>query len=155
MRSADAGPGTRAPKVESTLGLLRAAEDWRRIPRILPLAFSPDAEVAGAAAAVLQRLLAAVPASRLPWLEKAVRRDQAVGWWNDRYEPAWSELRPETISTGAAALGPAVVSLCTFHPSGWVRAEALAVLQRRFAGDALPFFILRLSDWVPVIRSEA
>jgi hypothetical protein len=149
------GSGTPAAEDAGSLAELARLEDWRCIPPLVVLPFSPDAEVAAAAAATLQRLLATVPLSGLPWLEKAVRRERAVGWWNSRYEPAWSELRPETVSTTVAGLGPAVVSLCTFHPSGWVRLEALSVLRTRFAPSALPFFILRLSDWVPVIRSEA
>ncbi|HEY1908509.1 MAG TPA: hypothetical protein VGG91_20835 [Myxococcaceae bacterium] len=151
------GDRSRTPAAEAARSLaeLLRVEDWRRIPRLVAFAFSPDPEVAATAAAALERLLAAVPLSSLPWLEKAVRRDQAVGWWNDRYEPAWRKLDPETLAAIGPALGPAVVSLCTFHPSGWVRAEGLAVLQTRFAPSALPFFVLRLSDWVPAIRSEA
>jgi hypothetical protein len=147
--------GPTAAKVAESLAELARVDDWRRIPRLVSLPFSPDAEVAAAAAAKIQRLLATVPVSRLPWLEKAVRRDQAVGFWNDRYDPAWGELRPETVSARAKALGPAVVSLCTFHPSGWIRAEALRVLRTRFAPSALPYCVLRLSDWVQPIRSEA
>lgn len=141
--------------LDGALEELQALADWRRLPAVLPLAFAGREDVAAVARGVLERLLAAVPLMRLPWLDKAVRREEASGPWNPRYLPDWVELRPEHVAERAAVLGSAALALCTFHRSGWVRAAALAELQGRFPEMALPFLVLRLSDWVPAVHSQA
>ena len=145
----------RPPVPDHALGELRALEDWRWLPVILPLAFVGREEVAAVARSVIERLLPSVLLTRLPWLDKAVRREHGAGPWNPRFHPGWSELRPEHLRHLAAKLGPATLTLTTFHPDGWVRAAALSELQGRFPEAALPFLVLRLTDWVPPVRSQA
>jgi hypothetical protein len=48
-----------------------------------------------------------------------------------------------------------VLGLCTFHPNGYFREEALKVLSSFETGREIPFFLIRCNDWVAEVRSTA
>ena len=53
-------------------------------------------------------------------------------------------------AASAVALG-----LATFHNSGYVRQTALRMLADADDGTELPYLLLRLNDWVPVVKDTA
>src|SRR5262249_29242707 len=69
--------------------------------------------------------------------------------------PGWSELDPWTLTRRTATPDVELLLLCTFHPSGWVRAAALGALQARSPERSIPFWVIRLSDWVKAVRADA
>ncbi len=48
-----------------------------------------------------------------------------------------------------------LLAVLSFHPSGYVREEAVRELARRRSGSELPYLLLRLNDWVPQVRDAA
>lgn len=88
--------------------------------------------------------------------EKQVRQELSDSpYYSPRFSPGWTSVTPEGVSRRAVEMGSALVSLCTFHPNGWVRSAALVALGKHFLSEGFPYILLRLADWVPAIRAEA
>jgi hypothetical protein len=45
------------------------------------------------------------------------------------------------------------MALASFHPSGYVREEAIAHLAAVWDGTELPFLLIRVNDWVAPVRA--
>lgn len=138
----------------TALEALEETADWSLLPRILPLAFGRHPKIAGHASTALTRLLALVPVSRLPGLDREVRQEPGRCGYTPTFS-SWLELTPEAVKGSAGSMAPTLVGLCSFHPNGRVRAAALSALRKHHPGDALAFYLLRLADWVPILRHQA
>lgn len=102
-------------------------------------------------AAAAQLFDALTPAD-LPGFDQSIRGGRS---WVP-YSPEWYQLDPEELRkehTDTHDLPLWKVLSC--HHSGYVREEAVTQLAAVRGGDELPFLLLRLNDWVPVLRSAA
>jgi HEAT repeat protein len=128
---------------ESTETLENLAErgaltDARRLLERLP----PDGTVRSDALDALKRILARATPAELLRFESEGRAE--YGWWFH-----WHGIDPRTVAGAPIAIR----MLATFHPSGYVREDAVKSL----AGEeeALPYLLLRLNDWVEPVASSA
>lgn len=128
--------------------------DVADLTRVLPLALSPVPEVAGEAAAAIDRYMAAVQPSALAALDEAVRWI-SFGWGAP--PSPWHSLSPRDVAdlfeTGLH--GASVLGVASFHPNGRVREAAVKQLARLTDGSELPFLLIRLNDWAAPVRDTA
>jgi HEAT repeat protein len=123
------------------------------IVHVLPFVLATQPEVATAAAMAVHKLVLASTTKDLVWLDGGVRQLTTYGELS--YE--WFKLYPDQLNM-LERFGSASASLfgiASFHRSGYVREAAIKRLDETTSGDALPFLILRLNDWVSNVREVA
>lgn len=146
-------------KIEPAVALAQLAENGEpaALSWIVPQLLSPEPKVAQAARRAATAILAALPARDYGWLEQTVRGrlrghpDGALSWWQLRA----GQLAALVASPALAADGPGLLQLASFHPSGFVRAEAVRLLAEQPLAAALPCLLLRLNDWVLPVQQAA
>jgi HEAT repeat protein len=119
---------------------------------LIRLLFDRSAQVSASASDAIHRLLAAATPGDLLALDERVRREAS---WGQR--EGWACLQPGALSAlpQTAASRVSVLGLATFHPSGYVRAQAVQLLAANSDEAALPFLLIRLNDWVANVRRAA
>lgn len=121
---------------------------------ILPFALSKKRDIAGAAAAAVDKLVRETTAKELLWLDDAMRRRSPYSG-ESFYE--WHKMSPEQLLS-FERFGKTLVSLlgmCSFHQSGYVREAAINRLALVTTGAELPYILLRVNDWVSNVRDTA
>ncbi|MBY0262503.1 MAG: hypothetical protein K2Q20_09175 [Phycisphaerales bacterium] len=131
----------------SALEALRGLRDWRVIPSILETVSHQRAPVRSCGASVIAELTSFIPAAALPGFDSTLRDSTYQSW-------AWSHVQAEWVS--AQDWPPGVWAIFSMHHNGFVREIAV----RRLASSAdlelaLPFLLLRINDWVGVVREVA
>jgi HEAT repeat protein len=119
------------------------------IPFLSLLLFDRRLDVAERAMRVLPSLLQTLHVSELPALDQEMRRYRP-------WDTAWDRLQPGDVR-GLKA-GPATwasLALLSMHRTGYIREAALRRLAESTTGAELPYFFLRLNDWVLEIRRFA
>lgn len=111
-------------------------------------------EVASAAAAAVNKLLASVTPEELARLDLSFRARSPYG---GRYRLEWHRLTPARLNRieNFGSHSVALLGLASFHESGYVREEATNRLERTSDGTELPFLLIRLNDWVRNVRETA
>jgi HEAT repeat protein len=129
--------GERTESVED-LAERGALADARRLLERLP----PEGTQRSDALDALKRILARATPAELLRFESEGR--SAYGWWSN-----WHGVDPRALAGTPIAMR----MLATFHPSGYVREDAVKSL----AGEeeALPYLLLRLNDWVEPVAISA
>ncbi len=115
-----------------------ALADVRRLLERLPLGKTLRSDAVDA----LKRILARATPAELLRFESEGRSE--YGWWFH-----WHGVDPRTLAGAPIAIR----LLATFHPSGYVREDAVKSLAGE--DDALPYLLLRLNDWVEPVASAA
>jgi HEAT repeat protein len=129
--------GEKASETIEDLARRGAIADARHLLEQLPLRRTLRADALDA----LRRILARATPGELLQFESEGRSE--YGWW---FHWHGVDLRDLTKMPAAIRM------LATFHPSGYVREDAVKSLAGE--DDALPYLLLRLNDWVePVARS--
>lgn len=126
---------------------VRGTGDWRSIPSLLYVLSHDNADLRSAGATVINDLAASIPVAALPGFEGRVRDSTLQAY-------SWNKLRMEWVVQQEWPLR--VWAMFTMHPSGYVREAALRHLASE--GDAtlvLPYFLLRVNDWVEQVRAVA
>lgn len=135
------------------LGLLAEAA---ALPWIVPRLLSPDSAVAQAARRAATRILRATPPRDFGWIEQTVRGrlrgnpSGATAWW----QLSAAQL-PELWGLCHRSDGDGLLQIASFHPSGYVRAEAVRLLAEQELEVALPCLLVRLNDWVAPVQHLA
>lgn len=115
------------------------------------LALQPKLRGSEAAGRAIEALLMRTPPGALARVDERCRSALNV------YGSPVPNLSPADVvrfaESGVAAFARAV--LASFHPSGYVREEAVKQLPERFAGRAVPYLLLRTNDWVEPVRRRA
>lgn len=142
----------------AALAALRTVAVPALVPDLLPLVFGETGALRDGAVAVLERALTAATPSDLRWLDEACRR--AGGWVHDPPPSAvtprgWRALTPAALRAPDRAASVAVIGVASFHPYLQVRLAAVSKLRDSTDGREIPFLVIRLNDWVPVIAAEA
>jgi HEAT repeat protein len=129
---------------------IRLAKEPAAICELMPFGLADSRNVQMAARAAIRELLELVPFEYLPLLDERLRRTMG-------YLENWRGLRPESVHRLAStSLDDQVfVRLVASHWSGYVRAEALRLLSEDRSLDAIPYILLRLTDWVDQVRYSA
>ena len=97
--------------------------------------------------------LAGLTAGEFLDLDDCVRRVYH-GW--DRVS-AWSRLKVSHVKAlrYCEAIPTAVVGVLSFHGDGYIREAAVRVLDNVGTGTEVRYLLVRINDWVPVIRETA
>src|SRR5688500_15322611 len=121
---------------------------------LMALVFSPNSDIADAAAQAIHHLVGIVPPRELPWLDEHFRN------WYPEHVPAgtkWFDITLDSLSRSNAfeARSVSVLGLASLHGNGFVRQRAIELLSDYRTGAELPFLLLRLNDWVANVRAAA
>lgn len=132
---------------KDALAAVQGTGDWRSIPSLLYVLSHDNADLRGAGARVIDDLAALIPVAALPGFEGRVRDSTWQAY-------SWNELRMEWVVR--QEWPPRVWAVFTMHPSGYVREAALRRLSSEDSSMlALPYFLLRINDWVEQVRTVA
>lgn len=136
------------------LSEIAEANEPAAIVHIPSFLLSRDRNVAAAAASAVHKLLLATPLTDLPWLDENLR---PYACYPEDHLSEWRNLslpRLESLEKFGDTF-PSLLSLASFHYSGYVRESAVRKLSLITTGAELPFLILRLNDWVTNVRDAA
>ena len=125
-----------------------AADELGAVP-VLANLLTAKKPVATAARTAIRQIVAGRSPEELRRLDEMNRRFPAYGSW------PWAQIEPDQLSSIAAHDDVLILGLLSFHPSGWVRSEAIKRLNWLSSGDELTFLILRANDWVKPVRDLA
>lgn len=137
LPSASMGGDTAFETIED-LATRGAIDDARHLLERLP----PGGTLRADALDALRRILARATANDLVRFESEGRSE--YGWWFH-----WHGVDPRDLTKVPVAIR----MLATFHPSGYVREDAVKSLAGE--DDALPYLLLRLNDWVEPVAYSA
>jgi hypothetical protein len=124
------------------------------IPDLLPLVLTRSSDIAREATRVIERLLECVKPAEFSRFDEYVRAGDIDWKWR---KEAWAELqisdvkRLAKLSEGAASL----IGVLSCHGSGYIRESAVRELGKFNNGAELPFLLLRVNDWVGIVREIA
>jgi hypothetical protein len=142
-----------AEKPEEILRKILEAGEPEAIPDLLPLLITGDKRTIKASAEAIHGLMRRLRPVDFANFDTFVRMG-CVDW--RRREP-WYRMKTSDVDH-LARIGEESVSIlgiASFHASGFVREEATRLLGKIETGDELPFLLIRVNDWVEVIRSLA
>ena len=123
------------------------------IPHLTPFLLDETSEVRDAAARTIGRLLAHVLSLEFVQLDEAFRDNW--GYISPAASP-WIHLKPKDLDRFRQLPNPVIVmGVTSCHGSGYIRDAAINELVKTFDGSELPFLLVRLNDWVEVVRESA
>jgi len=132
---------------------IAAADEALVIPHLTAFLLSERTQLRDAAAQTIGRLLANVQSSEYVQLDEACRKDWS---YETSASSAWRRLKPTDVKQfWRLPNAIAVVGVTSCHGSGFVRDSAVNELANIFDGLELPFLLVRLNDWVGVVRESA
>lgn len=112
---------------------------------------SAKAPTSSAAKSAIRRIMSGRTPDELGKLDEMCRQ---FSTYSSAVWP-WAQIKPTAISGIAAADDVPILGLLSFHPSGWVRSEAVKRLDKLEGGDELVFLLIRANDWVDPVRKSA
>lgn len=129
-----------------------AAGELAAVAPLLDFLFDRSALIADSTSDAIHTLLETAPPEALLALDDHLRGP--IAW---RMSAQWRQLQagqikhlPRTKRSRTSVLG-----LISFHPSGYVREQALHLLAQVNDGSELPYLLIRLNDWVSPVRRVA
>jgi HEAT repeat protein len=145
-------PKTAAGDRVRLVGQVGECHEAAAVVPLIRLLFDRSREVAASASDAIHRLLAAATPDDLLGLDERVRREACYC-----YPGGWPYLQPGGLPAlpWTAASPTSVLGLATFHPSGYVREQAIRLLAGDADEAALPYLLIRLNDWVANVRQAA
>lgn len=119
------------------------------IPYLLSYAFATNHDVRVGARKAIRALYERMPLEQLPLLDEALRQGWGTieGWYG--LKPTVKQLRQRDVEDLV------LLALMASHRSGYVRAEAIRSLGQTSPEFAIPFVLVRLTDWVEPVRRAA
>ena len=129
---------------------LEALEEPASIPFLAGHLFSGGQQERVVCARSMSHLLQMTDANDLPVLDEMLRR----GCW---FESQYRKLQPSELANlvGPAMPGTIFLQIASMHPNGFVREEAVRRLGQISDGSELPYLLMLLNDWVPVVRQAS
>jgi len=133
-----------------TIRQISDANEPAAISELMSFGLSRDAKVCVAARTAIQHLFSMVPFEALPSLDDLLRRTwgQLEDWYGMRAE----SLKGFHVRNDADRI---YLGLIASHRNGFVREEALRTLGLDRSEIVIPFYLIRLTDWVDEVRSTA
>jgi len=123
------------------------------IPEIAYLLADAHGPVWRAAAEAVHRLLEPLNPMELATLDYRIRE---VGSYDREGDSRWRKLTPARVSRFAETdFAASLCGLASFHGNGYVRESAVDELRQIRGGSELPFLLIRINDWVPIVRESA
>ncbi len=123
----------------------------------IPMAFcwlltSEDPALKLRTALSIAKLVSLSPITRLLKLDLLFRERTSLEWDHDWKREDPDNLLLPSLSEPEKAI---ILGLASFHPNGYFREKAVRALSRMTSGAELPYLVIRLNDWVPVIWNRS
>lgn len=69
----------------------------------------------------------------------------------------WRQEDPQNLITSSMSEceRATIFGLCSFHPNGYFREKAIKALSNMSSENAFPYLLIRLNDWVGIVRDCA
>lgn len=125
----------------------------RVIPFLLPFVFDRKDTIAQVTKRTIHYILAQSACKQWIELEQLIKEMNFYHKWSQ----TWDHLLPSHLSTFEID-NPAdatILGLCSFHRNGYVREEAVKILSAQPQGQAIPFLLLRLNDYISATQKRA
>jgi HEAT repeat protein len=120
------------------------------VPHFANFLLHQNKEVREAAAKAVNQLMAGLTGSDYVEFDEAARTaweyDAASPWRNQSSSLARLKQLPEPLR---------LLGLASFHNNGYIREAAVAELSKLAEGAEIPFLLLRINDWIGVVRQKA
>ena len=133
---------------------IEAAGEFAAVPYLATFAVNTTRSLRDRAAGAADKMLVPLTLDDLLVFDHSVRSGY---YGTDDPHTKWFLIKPtqlSALSTNSDS-GVALLGILSFHGNGYVREAALRMLARHNTGAELPFLLIRLNDWVPVVRSTA
>jgi HEAT repeat protein len=132
---------------------IASSDEALAIPHLTTFLLNGRTDVREAAAAAIGRLVANVSSSEFVHLDEACRNDWS---YESSATSVWRRLKPTDVTKfWRFPNAVAVVGVSCCHGSGFIRDAAVNELANICDGTELPFLLVRLNDWVAVVRESA
>jgi HEAT repeat protein len=123
------------------------------IPHLTTFLLNERSDVREATARTIGRLITNVASADFAQLDEACRNDWS---YESSASSVWHRLKPTDVKQfWRLPSAVAIVGVASCHCSGFVRDAAVNELANIFDGSELPFLLVRLNDWVQVVREAA
>ena len=139
----------RAEKIISVLGRIAALDDPSLIADLVSLLWAKEKEIVFETAATIALLIRRVSVRDLPDFDVQIR--SRWPYWAGTSNLDGPQL--ERLKLSSSWWG--TFAVLASHRSGFVRQAALEELASEKSGEALPFILLRTTDWVEPVRLAA
>ncbi|KZZ84319.1 HEAT repeat domain-containing protein [Bacillus sp. SJS] len=136
------------PYIEGVLDSIKNENDLTKIPAAFSFLLTSSDALKARTIQALHLCLSKLENNKLLLLDPIFREHSMD--WSDEWENHHLSLPAMTADEKVSILG-----LCTFHPNGYLREEALTELSSFETGRELSFFLIRCNDWVPEVRDTA
>jgi HEAT repeat protein len=152
--SDSAQEAARNSDAQQALKMIGEADKITAVPEILSFTLADDHGLSAAAAEKVHALTGRLTTGELAQLSELMR--ELSPYLGQRRAP-WFLMKPEQVIRlkRFAEHSVALSGLASFHRSGYVREAALKLLSQNRDGTELPFLLLRINDWVAVVRETA
>jgi HEAT repeat protein len=123
------------------------------IPQLTAFLLNRQSVVREAVARTIGHLIDNVKPTDFAQLDEACR-----DYWPHQSSASsgWQQLKPNDIKQLQRLPNAiAVVGITSFHGNGFIREAAVNELANNFDGSEMPFLLVRLNDWVSVVRESA
>jgi len=122
------------------------------IPHLTAFLLNGRRDVREAAARTIGRLITSVSSPDFAQLDEACRNDWSC---ESSASSVWRRLKPTDMKQfWRLPSAVAIVGVTSCHGSGFIRDAAVNELANIFDGSELPFLLVRLNDWVGVVRES-
>jgi hypothetical protein len=125
---------------------------FEQIPRVFQLITSTNQSISNKAIDKICNTTGFNNFSKLIQLDKNFRMTSSLTWGVNYKLVSLSKYAPDNLKDDNMLK---LVGLTSFHPSGYYREQALIYMNKNKNPFFLPYIILRINDWVPVIRKIA
>lgn len=122
----------------------------------LPIAFclllSSNIQIKESTATSINNLVMSLPINRLMVLDALFRDRSSMDWSYD-----WRNEEPTNLIAPSMSEQEVItiLGLCSLHPNGYFREKAIKELEKAVSGYEVPYLLIRLNDWVGVVRDAA
>jgi len=125
----------------------------RVIPFLLPFVFHQNASIAEMTKRTIHYILAQSACKQWIELEQLIKEMNFYHKWSQ----TWDHLLPSHLSAFEidTPVDATILGLCSFHRNGYVREEAVRMLSAQPQGQAIPFLLLRLNDYIKTTKKQA
>lgn len=144
--------GVLTPKdVDYISNALKNGEELDRLPDFYWVLYNHADDDQIPSVSILRNLFS-TSAANLWKIDSLCRAKTSLEWTFD-----WSKVSPEILFPKGIAEPDKVwiYGFASFHPSGFLREKATVGLAGIHSGKEIPFLIIRLNDWVAVVREKA
>jgi len=143
--------------LEKLLIQIEESGDVFAIPGLLLFLLKMNKTRAKLIAETVDRLLRQIPINKLPQFDEQLRMVYRYAGFSDLRYLDWSKISPQQVLSllDFGEFASSLLGVLSFHNNGYIREASSMALATIRDGSEIPFLLLRVNDWVQVIRKVA